>query len=406
MAKEDTALKNLRVLEVADERGVYCGKLLVGMGAQIIKVEKPGGDTTRGVGPFFHDDPDPEKSIHFAYHNTGKKSITLNIETKDGQEVFKRLIKNCDVLVETFTVGYMDRLGLSYAALKELNPGLVMTSITPFGQTGPHKDYAASSEIVPLAMGGLLFTTGEPSTPPVQIGHFLVSYAVGIYATLGILAAVHNRRFTGLGEHVDISMQECVASWLETAYTRYQYRHGEIATRYGSQLPLIVPSGLYPCKDGYVYIIGPGRWSVIVSWLISEGLDAGDLVDPKYDTMDGILLVEHRDRVDRLISEMTMKHTKLELMTQGQEMGVPVTIVGNAKDVYEDEHLRAREYFVELEHPVLGKLKYPGAPYRMNESPWQIGGPAPLVGQHNDEIYSNLGFSRQELIRLKAAKVI
>ena len=406
MTKEDTALEDLRVIELANECGVYCGKLLVGMGAHVIKVESPGGDTTRSIGPFFQDDPHPEKSFQFAYHNTGKKSITLNIETKDGKEIFKNLVESCDVLVETFPVGYMDSLGLGYASLKELNPKLVMTSITPFGQTGPNKDYKASSEIIPLAMGGLMFTTGEQSTPPVQVGNFLISYAAGIYAALGTLAAIHNRRFTGKGEHIDISMQECVASWLEASYIRYQYGNGKITTRFGSKLLSATPSGLYPCKDGYYCVTAVGRWNVVVAWLISENIDVGDLADPKYETMDGILLVDHRDRIYQLMCELGTKYTKMELMIEGQKRGVPVTIMGNAKDVYEDEHLKARKYFVEIEHPVLGKLKYPGAPYKMSESPWRIDNAAPLIGEHNEEVYAAMGFSRDDLVTLKAAKVI
>jgi CoA:oxalate CoA-transferase len=251
-----------------------------------------------------------------------------------------------------------------------------------------------------------MFISGEQFTPPIQIGNFLVGSAVGIYAALGTLAAIHNRGFTGEGEHVDISMQECVASWLEASYVRYQYAPGEITTRCGSQLPSIAPSGLYPCKDGYFCVIGVGRWNLIVAWLVSEGIDVGDLADPKYETMDGILLVDHRDRVDQLMRKLGMKYTKLELMTKGQKMGIPITIVGNAKDVYEDQHLNAREYFVRIKHPVLGELKYPGPPYKMTESPWWIGAPAPLIGEHNEEIYGRLGFSKQDLVTLKVAGVI
>jgi benzylsuccinate CoA-transferase BbsE subunit len=406
MTKGDTALEDLRVIELANECGVYCGKLLVGMGANVIKVERPGGATTRSIGPFLHDDPHPEKSLQFAYHNTGKKSITLNIETKDGKEVFKKLVQSCDVLVETSPVGYMDSLGLGYTSLKKVNPKLVMTSITPFGQTGPNKDYKASSEIIPLAMGGLMFTTGEQFTPPVQVGNFLIGYAAGIYAALGTIAAIHNRRFTGKGEHVDISMQECVASWLEASYIRYQYCNGEITTRFGSKLPSATPSGLYPCKDGYYCVTAVGRWNFVVAWLISENIDVGDLADPKYETMDGIFLVDHRDRIYQLMRELGMKYTKMELMIEGQKRGVPVTIMGNAKDVYEDEHLKTREYFVDIEHPLLGKLKYPGAPYKMSESPWRIDNAAPLIGEHNEEVYTAMGFSRDDLVTLKAAKVI
>ncbi|MFC1995846.1 CaiB/BaiF CoA transferase family protein [Chloroflexota bacterium] len=405
MNTEDTAIGGLRVLDLANEFGVYCGKLLTGMGADVIKVERPGGDATRNIGPFFQDDPHPEKSLFFTYQNTGKRSVTLNLETKGGQEIFRKLTRMSDVIIETFPVGYMARLGLDYPALKKLNPRLVMTSITPFGQTGPHKDWKVSSEIIPLAMGGLMFISGEDSTPPIQMGNFLAGYGVGMYATVGTLAAVHNRWFTDEGGHVDISMQECVTSWLDGVFTGYQYPPYQIITRHGSQHPMVAPCRVYPCKDGYYCCVGSGRWGSIVVWAVDEGIDAGKLIDPKYEA-EMRELFEALPDVDRIMTELGMKYNKLELMTEGQKRGIPITIVKNAEEVFKDQHLKAREYFVEVEHPVLGKLKYPGPPYRMMESPWQIGGPAPLVGQHNEVIYSEIGFSKQDLVVLRTEGVI
>lgn len=408
MVSGSAALEGLRVLDLANEFGIYCGKLLAGMGAEVIKVEKPGGDSTRNIGPFHGDEPHPEKSLFFAYHNTGKKSITLNLEKKDGQEIFKKLVKTSDVVIETFRIGYMKRLGLDYDVLKGVNPQLIMTSITPFGQTGPHKDYLASSEIVPLAMGGLMFMNGEKSTPPIQAGNFLVGHVVSIYATVGALAAIHNRWFTGEGEHIDISMQECVASWLEGSYMLYQYPGHQIATRTGNEHPYVTPGKLYPCKDGYCSIGAPGRWNEVVVWLIDEGIDVGDLADPKYAGPDGERhLFNARPKVNQLMGELSKKYTKKELMLEGQKRGIPVTALEDAKNVYlEDQHLEVRGYFVEVEHPVIGKLKYPGPPFRMMESPWQVGGPAPLTGQHNEEVYGALGISKQEMAVLKVADVI
>ncbi len=408
MTNENTALQGLRVIDLANEAGVYCGKLLSGMGAEVIKVERPGGDPTRNIGPFLEDDPHPEKSLFFAYHNTGKKSITLNLESRDGREIFKKLAGTADVVLETFPVGYLPGLGLGYTALKEIKPQLVMTSITPFGQSGPHKDYKASSEIIPLAMGGLMYMSGGRSTPPIQVGNYLVGHAVGIYAAVGTLAAVHNRWFTGEGEHVDISMQECTASWLEASYILYQYSSHQITMRNGNEHPYITPGKLYPCKDGYCNIGAPGRWSAIVAWLIDEDIDVGDLADTKYVGPGGDdLLFENRPRINHLMSQLTSKYPKKEIMLEGQKRGISITALEDAESVYhEDPHLEARGYFVEVAHPVLGKLRYPGPPVKMLASPWRIGGPAPLVGQHNGEIYGSLGISRPELASLKAAGVI
>lgn len=408
MISENTALAGLRVIDLTNEYGVYCGKLLAGMGANVIKVEKPGGDLTRNIGPFHGDNPHPEKSIFFAYHNTGKKSITLNLESWDGQEIFKKLVETADVILETFPAAYLQGLGLGADVLKKIKPGLVITSITPFGRSGPYRDYKASSEIIPLAMGGLMYMTGEKDERPVQVGYYLVGHGVGIYAAVGTLAAVHSSRLTGEGEHVDISIQEVVASWLEASYILYQYSNKQITGRNGNQHPFLTPGRLFPCKDGYCNIGAPGRWNEVVVWLIENDIDVGDLIETKYVAPGGDnLLFNERPRINQLMCQLTLKYTKKELMLEGQKRGIPVTAMEDAASVYhEDQHLEARVYFVEEEHPSLGKLKYPGAPFKMMESPWQMGGPAPLIGQHNEEIYGELGIDRNELAVLRGVGII
>jgi benzylsuccinate CoA-transferase BbsE subunit len=408
MSKENGPLNGLRVLDLANEFGVYCGKLLSGLGADVIKVEKPGGDSTRNIGPFYENDPCTEKSLFFAYHNTGKRSITLNLVSKDGQEILKKLAKVSDVVIETFPVGYMVRLGLDYATLKTLNSRLVMTSITPFGQSGPYQNWHASSDIIPYAMGGLMYMTGAQSMPPLQMGNLLVGHGASLYAAVGTLALIHNRLFTGEGDHLDISLQECVASWLDTSYCSYQLPPYQITERMGSQALMRTPAQNYPCIDGYFHLAGMGRWNLIVSWLVDQGIEVGDLIDSKYEGASNCdkLLWDVRSRINRAIEELGMRYTKMEIMKEGQRRGIPVTIVANANDVDEDVHVKAREYFVEVQHPVLGKLKYAGAPYKFSESPWKVGGAAPLIGQHNEEIYGELGFSKQDLAILRAEGAI
>lgn len=402
MRAEKTALGGLRVLDLANELGVYCGKLLAGLGAEVVNVEKPGGNTTRNIGPFYGDDFHPEKSLFFAYHNTGKRSITLNLENRDGQAIFKRLARLSDVVIETFPVYYMASLNLDYTTLKKLNPGLVMTSITPFGQTGPRRNWKASSEIISNAMGALMNMAGEKTTPPLQMGNYLVGYGASVYAAVGTLAALHNRLFTGEGEHVDISLQECAASWLDVAYGSYQFPPYQIYQRRGSRVLWRVPVGIYPCQDGYFEIGGTGRWNLIVAWMVEQGIEVGEFLDSKYETMAGVkLLWEALPQVSELMRQLGMKYTKLELMHEGQRRGIPLAIVATVKDAYEDPHLKARGYFVEVEHPLMGKLSYAGAPYKFSESPWQIGGHAPSIGQHNEEIYGELGFTKEDLAILK-----
>lgn len=407
MTRENTALGSLKVLDLSNENCVYCGKLLSGMGADVIKVERPGGDPTRNYGPFFQDVTHPEKSLYFAYLNTGKKSITLNLENRDGQEIFKKLVKVSDIILETFPVGYLESLGLAYTDLKKINPGIIMTSVTPFGQTGPHKNWHASSEIIASAMGGVQFENGEPTSKPVQFGNFLVGYAAGTYAAVGTMAAYHNRLFTEEGNHIDISLQDICASWLDATYGNYQYPPYRITPRWGSQSPTWVPSRLFRAKDGHFFLVGSNRWNLVAAWLVEEGVDIGDLVDPKYEgTNSRDLLWAQKERINDLVNELGMKHTKREIMIEGQKREIPTTLVSTVKDIYDDPQLKEREYFVEVEHPVLGKINYPGAPYKFIESPWQIGGPAPLIGQHNEEIYGELGFSKEDLINLKQGGAI
>lgn len=407
MAPENTALGGLRVLDLSNETGSYCGKLLAGLGADVIRVERPGGDPTRNLGPFYGDDCHPERSLFFAYYNTGKRSVTLELENKDGQAIFKKLAKTADAVVETFPVGYLAGLGLDYDSLKALNPGLVMTSITPFGQTGPHRHWRASSEIIAGATGALMTMAGEPSRPPVQMGNFLIGCGASIYATVGTLAALHGRLFTGEGEHVDISMQECAASWLDVGFVSYQYPPYKISRRQGSRSLWRVPVGIYPCQDGYFEIGGTGRWNLVVAWMVEQGIEVGELLDSKYETMEGVrLLWEKLPQVNDLMRQLGAKYTKVDLMQEGQRRGIPITILATAKDAYEDPHLQARHYFVEIEHPLMGKLKYAGAPFNFSESGWQKGGPAPLIGQHNEAIYGELGFTPQDLAVLKAGGTI
>jgi benzylsuccinate CoA-transferase BbsE subunit len=407
VSTEKTALGGLRVLDLANELGVYCGKLLAGLGADVIKVEKPGGDATRNIGPFYGDDFHPEKSLFFAYNNTGKRSITLDLENRDGQAIFRRLAELSDVVIETFPVNYIASLSLDYSNLKTLNPGLVMTSITPFGQTGPYRNWKASSEIIPNAMGSLMNMAGEKTMPPLQMGNYLVGYGASVYATVGTLAVLHNRLFTGQGDHVDISLHECATSWLDMAFGSYQFPPYQIHQRRGSRALWRVPVGVYPCQDGYFEIGGTGRWNLITAWMVDQGIDVGEFLDSKYEAMDGVkLLWEALPQVSELMRQLGAKYTKLELMHEGQRRGIPITIVATVKDAYEDPHLKAREYFVEVEHPVLGRLDYTGAPYRFSESPWKIGGHAPLIGQHNEEIYKELGFTKQDLTILKAEGAI
>jgi benzylsuccinate CoA-transferase BbsE subunit len=207
--KPDLPLSPYRVLDLTNEQGYFCGKILADLGADVIKVEPPEGDPGRKIGPFFKDIPDKEKSLFFLAFNTNKRSITLNIQTHDGQEIFKRLVKTSDFVIESFAPGFMDKLGLNYSALKEINSRMIMVSITPFGQTGPRKDWKGS-DIVEIAMGGLSHITGSPDRPPVRVGIDQAHVVAGTQAAMGAMIAHYHREATGKGQYVDTSIQESV----------------------------------------------------------------------------------------------------------------------------------------------------------------------------------------------------
>ncbi len=199
-------LSPYRVLDLTDEKGLFCGKMLGDLGADVIKVEKPGGDSARKIGPFYQDDPNPEKSLFWFAFNTSKRGITLDIEKPEGQEIFRKLIESTDVVVESFPPGYMDKLGFGYSELGKINPGLVMVSITPFGQTGPYRDYR-TSDIVAWALGGYLYDFGDDDRPPIRISHHSHAYLhAASEAATGAVMALYYREITGEGQHVDVSI--------------------------------------------------------------------------------------------------------------------------------------------------------------------------------------------------------
>jgi crotonobetainyl-CoA:carnitine CoA-transferase CaiB-like acyl-CoA transferase len=250
----DSALAGRRVLELADEKGVYCGKLFADMGADVIKIERPGGDSTREIPPYWQDEPHPERSLFFLYMNTSKRGVTLDITRPEGQALFKRLAKSADIIVETFPPGHLDDLGLGYGTLKEENPRLVLTSITGFGQTGPHKRFT-SSDIVASALGGGMYVTGEEEDPPVTLAGSQAHIMASVCAAASSMIALYHSSMSGEGQHIDISLEETTVSVTHICGVGKWLDDNIIPRRAGTSLFASVPSGAYPCKDGLVYLI-------------------------------------------------------------------------------------------------------------------------------------------------------
>lgn len=376
------ALDDIKVLELEPGiGGSYCGKLLADLGAEVIKVEKPEtGDRVRGIGPFAGHEPGVESSLLFQFLNTNKKSITLDIEREEGKHIFRHLARDVDLVIEGFQPDYLVRSGLGYSALSAINPRLVFGSITYFGQTGPYRLYKGSS-IVASAMGGLMYITGAPDREPLKIAGWQAEYLAGAHASVGVMAAISAQRMSGRGQHLDVCIMESVASILEHADVYYSYT-GRIKTRSGNRHGLIHPMTILPCKDGYAAVIAGGDWENFVRF---SGIEA--LRDERFNT--GEERLEHADEIDELLRPWLREKTRNELFHSAQEWRIPFAMVMGIDELFDDPQLQAREFFNWLKHPVIGDICLPGAPFRMDKTPWQSGR-APMLGEHNFDVYDEL----------------
>jgi crotonobetainyl-CoA:carnitine CoA-transferase CaiB-like acyl-CoA transferase len=404
-------LSPYRVLDLADDQGMFCGKLLGDLGADVIKVEKPGGDPSRSLGPFYHDDADPEKSLHWFAFNTSKRGITLDIETTDGSEVLQRLVKTADFLVESFPPGHMDGLGLGYSSLEKLNPGIIMLSITPFGQTGPYRDFNAP-DLILWAMGGRMYSVGDIDRPPLRMSHHSQAHLqAGLDAATAAIMALHHRHMTGEGQFVDISIQDACAQPSDSTWDIMK----RIRPRGGMRNPSVQMTRTWPCKDGLVtWIFMPGEFGArrnvaFVDWMDSEGMANDFLKEFNWENLDyADTTQETVNHLEAPTARFFMAHTKLELLEGAVKYRILFYPQFNTTDILESEQLAARGYWAEVEHPELGTtITYPGPFAQFTETPPRVSRRAPLIGEHNHEIYQEeLGLSRQEVTRLRQAGVI
>jgi crotonobetainyl-CoA:carnitine CoA-transferase CaiB-like acyl-CoA transferase len=397
------ALAGYRILDLSDEKGVLCSKILADLGADVITIEPPEGSPLRRRGPFYGAQVTPEHSLFFWYFHTNKRSITLNLETADGQDLLRRLAQTADVLVETFPPGYLDRLGLGYAQLQRLHPGLIMTSITGFGSAGPYSHYQAP-DIVGLAMGGLAYLCGEPDGPPVPPGGEQGVHLAALNGVAGTLIALWHREMTGVGQHVDVSMQAAVANTLETTHQTYDF-NGDIRTRFGHKRE--GAAYVLPCQDGHVALLCASKlgWPPLVQWMREEGHDEV-VADPRL--TDDIYRFEHDAEVYAALCAFFAGKTKQAIYTEAQRRRLPLAPVNTPRDLVESPQLHARDFFVAVEHPELStSVSYPGAPYALSATPWRLRQRPPGLGEHNEAIYvQELGLSREALTILRAGGII
>ncbi|MEA1959675.1 MAG: CoA transferase [Chloroflexota bacterium] len=398
----DQVLSDVVVLDFTqDLAGSFCTKMLADYGAEVIKVERPGtGDRTRRYGPFPNDDPDPEKSGLFLFLNTNKKSITLDLKTDIGSRIAKDLAKDAQIVVESFRPGVMERFGLGHAELEKINPNLVMTSISTFGQTGPYRDFKAT-DIVLFALGGPMYVAGEPDGGPVKYAFGVVPIHLGYVAAGATLAGLWTAEEQGVGQQIDFSLMEALqsdANFQLAHHTIYQYVH-EIPPREITGFGMI-PFGNYPCKDGWVFaLILQADFPILVERLMGMP----ELMERFPNVYDS----SRKDEFDSVFINWLIEHTKDELIEMAGPMGLNIAPLNNMEDVYSNKHFNERGVFTEIDSPLAGKFKYPGRPFLNDDMPWSVERPAPRLGEHNVEILCDrLGYSKQELVRMRQMGVV
>jgi len=396
----DKALSGITILDFTEGiSGPYATKLLADYGATVIKIERPGiGDIARRMGPFYEDAPHLEKSGMFLFLNTNKRSLTVNLQTNAGANIVRTLLKTADAIVESYKPGTMEKLGLGYEDVRAINPKLSYISISNFGQTGPYKDYDLS-EIVLYAMGGEMYSTGLEDESPLMLGPNMSLFQGGAVAATASLGAIYGAELEGEGQHVDVSLMECLAGSIDRRMATtlaYEYT-GEITER--KALSTVgYPLGVYPCADGYFELVGGIlRWNQVVQMLGSPP----ELLDPKWSAPEAMQDPELKAEFEEIFFPWILGKTKQELWQLTQANNIQSAPLNNMEDVVADAYFRDQGYFTNISHPVAGDFLFPGAPWIMNETPWEIRSPAPQLGEHTQELLSDIGYSNDDLVRLR-----
>jgi crotonobetainyl-CoA:carnitine CoA-transferase CaiB-like acyl-CoA transferase len=392
-------LKGIRVLDLSRVlAGPFCSMTLADLGAEVIKVEMPGtGDDTRTYPPFIG-----SQSSYFMSTNRNKRSITLDLKTKDGQEVLHRLAARSDVVIENFRPGVTSRLAADYETLRKLNPRLIYCSISSFGQTGPYAERPGYDLII-QGMGGLMGITGEPNGPPVRIGVAITDLGAGMWATIAILAALKARERDGEGQYLDISMMDGSVAWMTYVAGNY-FATGEAPPRMGSAHPSIVPYQAFVASDGKSILLGGGNDRLFVA--LCKGLGLPDLPkDPLY--MGNENRVNNRDTLIPLLEKRFRDRPRDDWIKELEALGVPVSPVYTIDEIFADEQVRHRGMLVEINHPELGSVKQIAPAIKMSSTPCLIESPPPLLGQHTDEILRTLaGYGDEEIKSLRTRNII
>lgn len=398
MTNAAQALDGMRVLDLSGALGNYAGKLFADLGADVVLVEPPGGSALRREGPYLDDVPGLETSLAFAYHNTSKRGITLDLDDASDQGRLRQLVLSADLLIETAKPGAMAARGLGYEVLTALRPSLVMLSITPFGQTGPYADFEAE-DIVALALGGMLSLGGYPDTAPMRVHGDQAIMCANMYGAVAGMIAVSKAEHTGQGEYIDVSMQEAVVLGMENAIQFYDLEQTVRKRWAGDQR--FAGTGVYACSDGYVFLmaggIGANRfWGRTIKWFADDGM-AGveELLAPRWQEVEFLQSLEAKRIFNELFAPWAAQRTKASLYHAGQARQIPIAPVNTPADIIESPQLDSRGHFVDVARAVGTRtLRMPGAPYKLSGTPWRIQRPAPRLGQHNVEIWAEVESKR------------
>jgi benzylsuccinate CoA-transferase BbsE subunit/naphthyl-2-methylsuccinate CoA transferase subunit len=404
----ENSLLGLKVLDFTGELGPYAAKLYAGLGADVIHLEPLTGDPLRKLGPFYKNEMGPDNSLQFLYYNAGKRGMALDITTEAGKDIFLQLCKDTDLLFESFSPGYLDVLGLSYDRLSAVNHRLIQISITPFGSFGPYKDFAGS-DLTCSAMGGFLYLAGIENEKPVRACDDQAYRMAEAYAAVGSSIALFFAKKNGIGQFIDVSCMESVGMALENA-AQYWDLEGTNRRGRGDEAG---SATIHPCKDGFIAIVAimgknKNMWQPFINWMKEENIEEWEMLDddkwiePSYRRSQ-----EGFQTFCRIFERFTMQNDKLTLYEKAQAHRVALTPVSNGKDLIENPQLQYRNFWKSLYHENLnGNVKYPGAPYEFGMLDWDLGGPAPTLGQHTNEIMQELKYTENEILDLIRGGII
>ena len=393
----EAALEGIRVVDLSQGiAGPYCTRLLADLGAEVIKVEPPDGDYVRRLGPFPGDVPHPDKGGLFIHLNGNKKSVTLDLTTESGRVVLRKLLARADVLVESEKPGHMASLGLGYGKLTGEFPGLIYCSVTSFGQTGPYSRFEGNS-LACMALSGLMYVTGDPDREPLCTGGEPADYFGALHAWVAVLAALEHRSQAGTGQHIDVSVLESLGCADEYNTMVYSYM-GAIRKRYYSHHHIpTYPSEIFPCRDGYITVIGGATGFPLMMAVLLERPELEN--DPMFQNL-WLRTFQWRKFEEEVLLPYLREHDRQELLTRAQELRMPFAPVMDARTLLENEHLRERGFFREVEQPEVGRVPAAAFPFQMSETPLRCGR-APLLGEHTQDVLLDLGYDKGDTVVLR-----